>query len=119
MDASSWFLPIGKTVVREKFGNGEENLLKSKGYNIFDNLPLAILVNEGSASASEIMAGALKEHGIAKLVGAKTFGKGSVQELIEITPQTSSLKITIKPNGLPPTVYPSATKGWNRISAGR
>lgn len=94
VDASSWFLPIGKTVVREKFGNGEENLFKSKGYNIFDNLPLAILVNEGSASASEIMAGALKEHGVAKLVGAKTFGKGSVQELIEITPQTS-LKITI------------------------
>ena len=103
VDASSWFLPIGKTVVREKFGNGEENLFKSKGYNIFDNLPLAILVNEGSASASEIMAGALKEHGIAKLVGAKTFGKGSVQELIEITPQTS-LKITIAkwltPNGV-------------------
>ena len=39
VDASSWFLPIGKTVVREKFGNGEENLFKSKGYNIFDNLP--------------------------------------------------------------------------------
>ena len=94
VDASSWFLPIGKTVVREKFGNGEENLFKSKGYNIFDNLPLAILVNEGSASASEIMAGALREHDVAKLVGAKTFGKGSVQELIEITPQTS-LKITI------------------------
>ena len=103
VDASSWFLPIGKTVVREKFGNGEENLFKSKGYNIFNNLPLAILVNEGSASASEIMAGALKEHGIAKLVGTKTFGKGSVQELVEITPQTS-LKITIAkwltPNGV-------------------
>ena len=103
VDASSWFLPIGKTVVREKFGNGEENLFKSKGYNIFNNLPLSILVNEGSASASEIMAGALKEHGVAKLVGTKTFGKGSVQELVEITPQTS-LKITIAkwltPNGV-------------------
>jgi len=96
-------LPIGKTVVREKFGNGEENVFRSKGYNIFNNLPLAILVNEGSASASEIMAGALKEHNIAKLVGTKTFGKGSVQELVEITPQTS-LKITIAkwltPNGV-------------------
>ena len=103
VDASSWFLPIGKTVVREKFGNGEETVFKSKGYNIFNNLPLAILVNEGSASASEIMAGALKEHGIAKLVGMKTFGKGSVQELVEITPKTS-LKITIAkwltPNGV-------------------
>lgn len=103
VDASSWFLPVGKTVVREKFANGEETVFKSKGYNIFNNLPLAILVNEGSASASEIMAGALKEHGIAKLVGAKTFGKGSVQELVEITP-TTSLKITIAkwltPNGV-------------------
>ena len=103
VDVSSWFLPIGKTVVREKFGNGEETVFKSKGYNIFNNLPLAILVNEGSASASEIMAGALKEHGIAKLVGTKTFGKGSVQELVEITP-TTSLKITIAkwltPNGV-------------------
>ena len=94
VDASSWFLPIGKTVVREKFGNGEETVFKSKGYNIFNNLPLAILVNEGSASASEIIAGALKEHNIAKLVGTKTFGKGSVQELVEITSKTS-LKITI------------------------
>jgi len=103
VDATSWFLPIGKTVAREKFGNGEENVFRSKGYNIFNNLPLAILVNEGSASASEIMAGALQEHNIAKLVGTKTFGKGSVQELVEITPQTS-LKITIAkwltPNGV-------------------
>ena len=94
---------MGKRVVREKFGNGEENVFRSKGYNIFNNLPLAILVNEGSASASEIMAGALQEHNIAKLVGTKTFGKGSVQELVEITPQTS-LKITIAkwltPNGV-------------------
>src|SRR3989344_2042715 len=92
-----------RNALREKIGNGEENVFRSKGYNIFNNLPLAILVNEGSASASEIMAGALKEHNIAKLVGTKTFGKGSVQELVEITPQTS-LKITIAkwltPNGV-------------------
>ena len=103
VETSSWFLPVGKIVAREKFGNEEETLFRSKGYNIFNNLSLAILVNEGSASASEIMAGALKEHGVAKLVGVKTFGKGSVQELIEITPQTS-LKITIAkwltPNGV-------------------
>jgi carboxyl-terminal processing protease len=62
-----------------------------------------ILVDKGSASASEILAGALKEHGIAKLIGTKTYGKGSVQELIDITPDTS-LKITVAkwltPNGL-------------------
>ena len=64
---------------------------------------MMILVDSGSASASEILAGALKEHGVAKLVGTKTFGKGSVQELIKITPDTS-LKVTIArwltPNGI-------------------
>jgi len=94
VDMASWFLPIGEVVAREKFGSGEENVFRSKGYDIFENLPMVILVNEGSASASEILAGALQEHGIAKLVGEKTFGKGSVQELVQITPDTS-LKITI------------------------
>jgi len=60
-------------------------------------------VNGGSASASEILAGALSENGVAQLVGTKTFGKGSVQELIKITPDTS-LKVTIAkwltPNGI-------------------
>lgn len=102
VDISSWFLPAGKVVAREKFSTGEETLFRSKGYDIFNDLQLVILVNEGSASASEIMAGALQEHGIAKLVGQKTFGKGSVQELVEVTPNTS-LKITIAkwltPNG--------------------
>ena len=55
---------------------------------------MAILVDSGSASASEILAGALKEHNIAKLVGQKTYGKGSVQELVDITPDTS-LKVTV------------------------
>jgi len=62
--------------------------------DIFNELPFVILVNRGSASASEILAGALREHGVATLVGEKTFGKGSVQELISITPDTA-LKLTI------------------------
>lgn len=102
VDIASWFLPAGKTVAREKFSNGEETIFRSKGYNVFQRLSFVILVNEGSASASEILAGALQEHGIAKLVGQKTFGKGSVQELIQVTPDTS-LKLTIArwltPNG--------------------
>lgn len=96
VDMASWFLPSGKTIVTEDFGkNSEPNVFRSKGYNVFNNnLKMLILVNEGSASASEILAGALSEQGIAKLVGAKTFGKGSVQELIPITSDTS-LKVTI------------------------
>ncbi len=105
VDMASWFLPLGQTVVRESFGpNIEEQVYRSKGYNIFsDKLRMIILVDSGSASASEILSGALQEHNMAKLVGTKTFGKGSVQELIGITPDTS-LKVTIArwltPNGI-------------------
>jgi len=105
VDMASWFLPLGKTVVKENFGqNTEEQIYRSKGYDIFNsNLKMIILADSGSASASEILAGALQEHKIAEIVGTKTFGKGSVQELIKITPETS-LKVTIAkwltPNGI-------------------
>lgn len=96
VDMASFFLPAGKIIVTEDFGkNGEPREHRSKGYDIFnDNLKMVILVNEGSASASEILAGALQEHDIAQLVGSKTFGKGSVQELVDITSETA-LKVTV------------------------
>ena len=103
-DMASWFLPPGKVVVTEDFGqNGTPQIYRSKGYNIFNsNLKMMILVDGGSASAAEILAGALSEQGVAKLIGTKTFGKGSVQELVPITDDTS-LKVTIArwltPNG--------------------
>jgi carboxyl-terminal processing protease len=106
VDIASWFLPASDVVVSEDFGskNKQAEVFKSKGYDIFtDNLKMIMLVDEGSASASEILAGALKEHGVAKLVGIKTFGKGSVQELIPLT-DNSSIKVTIAhwltPNGV-------------------
>ena len=105
IDMASWFLPSSSVVVREDFGrSGEEKVYRSKGYDIFsENLKFVILIDRGSASASEILAGALAEHGRAVLVGDQTFGKGSVQELVNITSRTS-LKITIArwltPNGL-------------------
>ncbi len=105
IDMASWFLPPGKVIVREDFdGKREEIVHRSRGYDIFnEKLKFVILINGGSASASEILAGALQEHGIGKLVGEKTFGKGSVQELVKITPETS-LKVTIArwltPNGI-------------------
>lgn len=96
IDMASWFLPPGKVVVREDFGGKKEEVIhRSRGYDIFtEKLKMVILVNNGSASASEILAGALQEHGVARIVGSKTFGKGSVQELVKITPDTS-LKVTI------------------------
>lgn len=96
VDMASWFLPAGETVVSEVYRDGRSPLVhRSRGYDIFSQkLKMAILIDKGSASASEILAGALSEHGIATLVGSKSFGKGSVQELVKITPD-SSLKVTI------------------------
>jgi carboxyl-terminal processing protease len=96
ISVASWFLPLGKVIAIEDFGEGgEQKEFMSKGYDIFnDNLKMAILIDGGSASASEIVAGALREHGVATLVGKNTFGKGSVQELVDIT-DTTSLKVTI------------------------
>ncbi|PCI19837.1 peptidase S41 [Candidatus Wolfebacteria bacterium] len=96
IDIASWFLPSGKIVVTEAPGTeGSVTMYRSKGYDIFtDELQFVVLIDSGSASASEILAGALQQHDIATLVGTATFGKGSVQELIDITSDTS-LKITI------------------------
>jgi carboxyl-terminal processing protease len=123
VDMASWFLPAGTTIVKEEYGdNKSQDILKSKGYNIFGkDLKMAILVDGGSASASEIFAGALSEHKVAKLIGQQTFGKGSVQELIPVTDDTY-VKITIAkwltPNnvsisekGLTPDIIIKSNKG--------
>lgn len=93
---ASWFLPQGKVVVVEDYGEGlDPKNYRSDGYDVFsDELKFVILIDGGSASASEILAGALRDHGKAILVGDKSFGKGSVQEVVEITPDTI-LKITV------------------------
>ena len=96
VEISSYFLPLGAVVVSEDYAGHAANIHhRSYGYDVFtDKLQMIILVNKGSASASEIMAGALRYHGDAQLVGDSTFGKGSVQELVPITSETS-LKITV------------------------
>lgn len=103
VDMASWFLPQGSVVVSEEEKTGVGQVYRSKGYNVFgEKFHFVILMDGGSASAAEILAGALSQHGIATLVGTKSFGKGSVQELVPITDDTS-LKITIArwitPNG--------------------
>jgi carboxyl-terminal processing protease len=103
---ASWFLPEGSVVVREMTGPKKiETVHRTTKRELFKKgVPkIAILVDKGSASAAEILAGALQEHGVAKLVGTRTFGKGSVQELVSITDQLS-LKVTVArwytPNGV-------------------
>ncbi|MAG11430.1 MAG: peptidase S41 [Parcubacteria group bacterium] len=90
--ASEW-IPQGPIVV-EKFSDGtKENYLREGKLRLLD-MPTVVLVNGGSASGSEIVAGALQDHEKATLVGTQTFGKGSVQDLEQLS-DGSAIKITI------------------------
>jgi len=96
VDIGSYFIPKGKTIVSEDYViSGKKEIHTSYGYTDLKKTPkIVVLVDGGSASASEILAGALHDHKIAKLVGVKTFGKGSVQEVVDMKNNTS-LKVTI------------------------
>jgi len=90
--ASEW---IDKgNILTEKFSDGTEQMYVSNGKHRLGNFKTYVLVNQGSASASEIVAGALQDYGKAVIVGEKTFGKGSVQDYEQL-PDGSGLKITV------------------------
>ncbi len=94
VDIASWFVPAGDVVARERYGNGTEDTYRSNGYGLLEHVPTVVLINEGSASASEILSGALRDLRHVPLIGTKSYGKGSVQE-VEDLPMKSSLKVTI------------------------
>lgn len=103
INLAGWFLDKNQIVVSEAFGNGTSNEFRSDGNSALKKYPTIILMNGGSASASEILAGALHDNRNIKVVGEKSFGKGSVQELQNYG-DGSSLKVTIAkwltPNGI-------------------
>jgi len=94
INLAGWFLDRNKVVVIELFGDGTRNEFRSDGNSSLKKYPTIILMNGGSASASEILAGALHDNRGIKIVGEKSFGKGSVQELQKYG-DGSSLKVTI------------------------
>lgn len=94
VDIAGYFLKPGSLVVKEVGRAVPEQDFTSSGNGALANLPMVVLINEGSASASEILAGALHDDRKAPLVGVKSFGKGTVQELQQLA-DGSSIKITV------------------------
>jgi carboxyl-terminal processing protease len=106
LDASvylaSEFLPFGKVVVKQESSTGENKVYYVLRNGQLKDIPLVVLINKGSASASEILSGSLRDYKRAKLVGEKTFGKGSVQEALDVG-EGAGLHVTVAkwilPNG--------------------
>jgi len=91
----SEFVPGDKVALFEQHGDGTMQTYKTSGNGIATNIPLVVLVNEGTASASEITAGAIQDYTRGKLVGVTTYGKGSVQNWIPLRDNQGAVRVTI------------------------
>jgi carboxyl-terminal processing protease len=102
VDIASLWLPAGTKILEERRGSTVTESYVSRGGDILNGVPTVVLINEGSASASEILAGALRDNKAARLIGTKTYGKGVVQQLINLR-DGGQLKVTVaswyRPNG--------------------
>ncbi|GAB4490792.1 MAG: S41 family peptidase [Anaerolineales bacterium] len=95
VEVMSQFLEGGQTVLIEKYGDGTQQKYESQAGGLATKIPLVVLVNEYSASASEITAGAIQDYGRGKLVGVTTYGKGSVQIWTPLNDEKGAVRITV------------------------
>ncbi len=95
IDVASQFLPRGTLVMREQYADGHEVTYKAKGGGLAIDLPIIVLINQGSASASEIVAGAINDHERGTLLGQVSFGKGTVQTWHPLRGDNGAVSITI------------------------
>ncbi len=94
IDVGSEFLPNG-VVAFEEYADGTRDTFNASGKGIATKIPMVVLVNEWSASASELVAGALQDRGRAQLVGVTTYGKGTVQNWIDLLDNEGAIRVTI------------------------
>lgn len=94
VNLGGWFFRKGTLVVTEESRNGEKEEFRASGNEVLADFPIVVLINGGSASAAEILAGSLRDNRKVKLVGEKSFGKGTVQQVISLS-DGSTVKLTI------------------------
>ena len=95
IDVASQFLPNGAVVMREKYGDGHEEVYNAKRGGLATEIPMVVLVNKGSASASEIVAGAIQDNQRAVIVGETSYGKGTVQQIHPLQQNAGVIRVTI------------------------
>jgi len=102
VEVASEFIGDG-VILYEQYGDGTKDSFNAEGGGLATEIPMVVLVNEGSASASEIVAGAIQDHSRGKLVGVTTYGKGSVQNWVPLSDDQGAIRVTIAkwltPNG--------------------